>query len=357
MTELYTLDTLYNKDSKNKIRIWSIRVIEDNDKCFIETKFGTKGMKITVNIKEVKSGKNKGKKNETTVKEQAIFDTKSLWKNKKDKGYSENIDNEKEISPMLALDYTKRSKDIIFPCLTQPKIDGCRSIYKDNKLLSRNNKVFSNPVHILEELKDINIILDGELYSSSQGFQQTVSSIKNDKEKCSLDLEYWVFDIINNDPFEERYEELKKIIEKENFKYIKLVDANVCQNNEDIKVNHRKYIEEGYEGTIIRNSNGKYKSNNRSKDLQKYKDFIDDEFIIKGFSEGSGNDKGCIIFTCQTNEGKIFTCRPKGTREKRQEMYINGNTYINSKLTIRFQEYTNEKIPRFPVGITVRNYE
>lgn len=354
MTEL---PDLYNKDSKNNTRIWSIKVIQVDDKCFIETRFGTQGMKITVNTKEIKSGKNKGKKNETSVLEQAIFDAKSLWKNKKDKGYSENIDNEKEISPMLALDYNKRYKDIIFPCLTQPKLDGCRCIYKNKQLLSRNNKVFSNPVHILEELKNLNIVLDGELYSSSKGFQQTVSSIKNDKKICSLDLEYWVFDIINDKPFYERYKELQEIIKKGNYKYIKLVDTIVCEEKDNIKYNHSKYIEQGYEGTIIRNSKGKYKTNNRSKDLQKYKDFLDEEFLITGFSEGIGNDKGCIIFVCETKEGKRFTCRPKGTREKRQEMFIEGEKFLNSSITVRFQEYTNEKIPRFPVGITIRNYE
>ena len=34
-----------------------------------------------------------------------------------------------------------------------------------------------------------------------------------------------------------------------------------------------------------------------------------------------------------------------------------GKKYIGKKLTVRFQELTDDKVPRFPVGITFRDYE
>jgi DNA ligase-1 len=49
--------------------------------------------------------------------------------------------------------------------------------------------------------------------------------------------------------------------------------------------------------------------------------------------------------------------RPRGTREKRAEWWENREQYIGSKLTVRFQNLTADGIPRFPVGIAIRDYE
>ena len=38
-----------------------------------------------------------------------------------------------------------------------------------------------------------------------------------------------------------------------------------------------------------------------------------------------------------------------------RELYDNGNKYIGSLLTVIFQEYTNDGIPRFPVGKGIRD--
>jgi DNA ligase-1 len=39
------------------------------------------------------------------------------------------------------------------------------------------------------------------------------------------------------------------------------------------------------------------------------------------------------------------------------ELFQNGSEYVGKKLTIRFQELTDEGLPRFPVGIAFRDYE
>ena len=107
---------------------------------------------------------------------------------------------------------------------------------------------------------------------------------------------------------------------------------------------------------MLRNRLGLYK-NDRSIDLQKYKEFQDAEYEIVQFKEGEGTEKGCVIWVCKTEEGKVFNCRPRGTHEDRIELFKNGSQYIGKKLTIRFQELTDDKIPRFPIGITFRDYE
>jgi len=39
------------------------------------------------------------------------------------------------------------------------------------------------------------------------------------------------------------------------------------------------------------------------------------------------------------------------------KLFEEGNNYIGKQLTVRAQELTNEGIPRFPVGISIRDYE
>jgi DNA ligase-1 len=76
-----------------------------------------------------------------------------------------------------------------------------------------------------------------------------------------------------------------------------------------------------------------------------------------GFKEGDGVEKGCVLWRCATVEGLEFDCRPRGSREERAELYRRGATYVGKPLTVRFQEWTDDKVPRFPVGITIRDYE
>ena len=75
---------------------------------------------------------------------------------------------------------------------------------------------------------------------------------------------------------------------------------------------------------MLRNINSPYEIDKRSKHLQKYKEFKEDEFEIVNFKEASGNDKGTVVRCCITAEGHKFTVRPKGTREFRRELFKNG---------------------------------
>ena len=90
----------------------------------------------------------------------------------------------------------------------------------------------------------------------------------------------------------------------------------------------------------------------------KFKSFTDDEFEIVDYKEGKGNDKGTVIFTCKTNDDyKTFEVRPRGTREERKAMLENIENYIGKYLTVKYFELTDQGIPRFPVGVAIRDYE
>ena len=126
---------------------------------------------------------------------------------------------------------------------------------------------------------------------------------------------------------------------------------------EEFDLYESRFISDGYEGMMVRNQNSLYKYKHRSYDLQKVKRFVDKEFKIIGGKDGTGRETGLVIFKCVTNDGSEFDVRPMGTHEDRAEVYKNLNSYIGKDLTVKYQELTDDGIPRFPVGISVRDYE
>ena len=81
------------------------------------------------------------------------------------------------------------------------------------------------------------------------------------------------------------------------------------------------------------------------------------ECRIVGFKEGEGAEVGCVIWICETEDKKQFACRPRGTREERQELFATGAEHVGKMLTVRYQELTDDGLLRFPVGIAIRDYE
>lgn len=363
-----------------KIKMWQISVIDRDGVGVIQTIHGYIDGKKQTNEKIISQGKNVGKKNETTPLQQAINEAQSAWTKKKESGYSDglsqnNTDNShteellninlESPLPMLAHDFNKRGNSIIFPCFAQRKYDGTRCIGIPGKgLFSRNRKQFPNLNHIISELNRLpsDIILDGELYSDTLTFQEIVGIVKRETMKKGddekqLKIKFYVYDLVNNMPYQDRYANLQMLFHKYKFNYIQLVKTDVCDNIEHMKELHSQYVAENFEGLMLRNRNGLYKIGNRSADLQKYKEFFDTECEIVDYKEGEGLEKGCVIWICKTPENKIFSCRPRGSREFREELFINGEKYIGKMLTVRYQEKTDDGLLRFPVGISIRDYE
>ena len=385
---------LHGEATTGKAKMWSVRVFEKDGCGIIETTHGYVDGKKQVNEKIIAEGKNIGKKNETTPLQQAINDARTAWVKKKESGYSpvgisgggaEGGDGDEEgdeaaeelmagnrskgiddtvPSPMLAHDYNKRGKSIKFPCFAQRKFDGTRCVGIPGKgLFSRNKKRYPHLDHIVAEINKLpaTVILDGELYSDTLTFQEIVSLVKRETlragdEEKQPQIKFHIYDIVNDMPYEQRYANLQMLFRRYKFKHLMLVKTDECESEEKMKELHAQYVAEGYEGLMLRNKSGGYK-NARSIDLQKMKEFFDDEYEIVDYKEGEGVEAGCVLWVCKTAEGKIFSCRPRGTREDRAEMFERGGDYIGKMLTVRFQELTTDRMPRFPVGLTIRDYE
>jgi ATP-dependent DNA ligase len=346
--------TLYSRDKHGHLITWSVSV----ENSTIVKKHGRTDGKIQEVHKTIDKGKNIGRSNETTPHEQAVSEARSAWNKCVDKGYMETQPgaNDVKILPMLANKWLpKRATDTMY---AQPKLDGVRLLIgKRNgvvEAMTRTGKKVNNADHIIAEMGhrlEEGDFWDGECYLHNMPFQELSGAFR--RAGAGQELEFWVFDMFNlNDltvPFETRFKPKKPSGKVRFVETYKITPAQ-------IKKTHEKFSSQGYEGTILRLPSFKYELGKRSTGLFKFKDFEDDEFEIVGFGEATGNDKGTVIWRCACIGGE-FNVRPRGTREQRRAWFAEGKSTIGKKLTVRYQGVSEEGVPRFPVGIQIRDYE
>lgn len=367
---------LYAKASNGKTKTWACLVIEDDGVVTLNVIHGYLNGKQTTDTREVK-GKNIGKANETSPWDQGLSEAQSKQNKKIDEGYMEtlgDVEGTKIALPMLALKYSERKHDIVWPCFIQPKLNGVRCTVKEEKkkveYISRKGKAYTTLDHLNHNMNKALLYLDecdGEVFNATFTFQEITSAVKKTKE-LTKELEYWMYDIVNTDlDFEDRNKLIKDFFDEfslgtnsfgfRTFGGIIEVPTIEVKNEAEFLEWHAKWTAMGFEGTMLRNKKGKYVQKHRSKDLQKYKDFLDAEFKIIGGFEATGNDAGTVVFQCVTGDDKPFSVRPKGSREIRREWLKDIDKLIGKELTVRYQNFSDDGIPIFPVGICLRDYE
>lgn len=382
------LPILYNISKNGKMQFWRIYI--EDDEIYRESWY--QGGKTRTFPPIVCTPKNVNKANETSIAEQAKLECKSKWTAQMKKGYKiyqtkdekkdkDEVEEEKQLLPMLAQKFTDRKKYINLPCGVSRKLDGIRMIAtKDSsdkiKLTSRTSKEFYWMNIIRNHLQEIfkkfpGIILDGEIYSHTLPFSVLCGAVRSVNSPSPHDdiLEYWIFDIADETKsYKERIDILKQIKEwcdsKFTEKCIKFELYETIQNLDVIQKYHDEYVSQGFEGLIIRNLDGMYKFKYRTNDLQKYKNFEDAEFEIVNFKAGQGTEKGAIVFECKMpNSSTTFDVRPRGSIEERIKQYKRGQEFIGKQLIVRYQPHVKtsdqikDDLPRFPVGIEIRDYE
>lgn len=356
------LPTLYKKDNKGKIREWDVEVVVEQGYPRILVTHGEQNGKKQEKHTLVANGKNIGKSNETSAFDQAVSEAKSKWEKQLDKGYGETLRD--VFRPMLAQSYKDHSKKILFPCYIQPKLDGLRSTIslEDGRVVarSRNGKEWKTLDHITSELESVfkhddNLILDGELFTRETNFQNIISGIKRDEpNQYTPMIQFWCYDMfhksLTQQKFANRYDYLQNLLIKMfPAKGVVLVETNLVEDSFELDALYDQYVADGYEGAMARNAHGIYEPKKRSYHLQKVKSFIDAEFVI---IDKRLDKNGECVFTCQTNSGKSFDVKPEGSHEIREQYFYDDN--IGELLTVKFFEWTNDEVPRFPVGLRVR---
>ena len=274
-----------------------------------------------------------------------------------------------DIKAMLAHKYNEDKAH--YPAFIQPKLDGVRCLFTAKGAFSRANNQFMNVDHIEQALKPFfaknpTAILDGELYNHGlkDDFEKIISLVKkkkptdNDKAEAAELVQYHVYDVASMTiaPYSLRF----NFIQDLTYTYpICKVDTQVALDFDEALKMHKKNLKLGYEGSIYRSMDGKYKGT-RSWDLMKFKDFHDDEATIVGYEIGQGKREGTLgKFIMMDDDGVQFGCPPgKGYNYKDLANILNNITdYIGERATFTYFERTKDGSYRHPHYKCLRNYE
>jgi DNA ligase-1 len=363
------LPKLYKKTSTGATQYWEVEVRGSK----IKVNYGQVGGKEQTTEETIDEGKNLGKANETTPVKQAELEATSLWEKKKKRGYTESVDDAKSgkvdkiieggVFPMLAHEFSKQGHKIKYPCWVQPKLDGHRcTSNKEGTLWSRTRKLITGVPHINQEIRyqklDANL-LDGELYNHDyhDNFETLSHFIRQENPiEGHKVVQYHIYDIVMEGPFSRRLDWLVMNIPEKN-SILKLVETKLVLNEEELIDTFEEFLSQGYEGAIVRNTDGLYE-HKRSYNLQKIKEFMDSEYLIIGVEEGRGKMAGKAIFVCQTEDKTLFKVRMKGNMDALRKFLTNSQLWEGRQLTVQYQGLTGKNnVPRFPVGLRIRDPE
>lgn len=384
MEDKWTFIPLYKISADGGLLYWQIGFDGINN---LEISHGYSDSIIRTDKTEVKlnlSGR--------TMMEQALLEARQRYKLKYREGYQPaGSTNPPMIKGMKGYEYKMNSVKC-WPVYTQPKLNGIRMLCQDicaGRLSMRSwlNNPYKHLIHLEKELRDFfeylpkYATLDGELYNHNMDFTLLTSAIKTVKSVHPLlnTVQYWIFDIDYSDDitpptFEKRYELLVNAFTR----YIqdtgimpttfKIVQSQLARNHDEILQQHDQHVAMGYEGIMIKKISNNNLPNSKqfkeslykpgkSNHILKYKQFIDEEAVIISVSDAEGTEKGAAILNIQDKRGNIFPLRMRGNFERRRLWFQNPQLVIGKEVTYRYQELSIYGIPRFPVGLAIRDYE
>lgn len=354
------MKTLFKLDNKNQIRQWSVEVSGDKYR-FIT---GILGGKLVESAWTVALPKNIGRANETTGVQQAQLEVDAEIEKKRKKFYFDTPEDArtiaKDFTPMLAGRYSKWQG----PSYSQPKLDGIRASASTRGMYSRGNEKIVSVPHIENSLKRIfeeypALIVDGELYNHAykDDFNELTSIIKTMKPtdediiKAEKNIEFHVYDCYTVGTFETRHKMLHDILTGLP-DYIKLVDTDLANDEDQLDIFYTNYLLQGYEGQMVRLPGSLYEQK-RSKGLLKRKPLYegggnDGEYEIIGFMEGRGNWAGkAKVAILKWPAGGTVDATMKGTMAMGAEIWANQEKYIGKMATMSYQNLTPDGVPRF----------
>jgi DNA ligase-1 len=227
------------------------------------------------------------------------------------------------------------------------KLDGVRAYWTGKEFLSRQGNVYHAPDWFIANLPDTP--LDGELWTGRKLFQQTVSIVRRqDKNAEWKKVAFLAFDAPDMDAkFESRLMAISKMLKSE---YAKIHMHSQCKSVDHLR-NYLKEIESYKgEGVMLRQPESMYVAG-RSSTLLKVKTFHDMEAKVIGHEKGLGKHKNRLgALQVELTNGIKFSVGTGFSDAEREDP-----PKIGSIITFRYQELSNDGVPRFPSYIREYN--
>lgn len=367
-----TFPTLYAKDSNGNTRIW---YMEQKGHLY-RTHSGVKDGQIVTSDWSTAEAKNIGKKNATSVNEQATAEIEAKYKKQLKTGYHEN-ENDADagtsyVEPMLAKPLKDLSKKPNFQKENwgmQCKFNGNRCVATKDGLFTRKGERYMSVPHIENALKPFfekhpDAVLDGELFNNElrQQLNEINKLIRKTKHVKACDLEqseklvkYYIYDGygFNSSAYDFGpdcpYSSRKAFIDGNVIHlsdYFIQVITHIVKSEEHMNELFQSLLLDQQEGGMLRLMNAPYE-HKRSKNLVKVKAEDDDEAVIVDITDGDGNWKGAATNVTLNWNGKTFDAVFKGTYEVRVEILKNKKDWIGKTVTFLYMGLTGLGTPNY----------
>tara|TARA_Y100000310_G_C20671665_1_gene810643 strand:+ start:993 stop:1832 length:840 start_codon:yes stop_codon:yes gene_type:complete len=233
----------------------------------------------------------------------------------------------------------------------------CVSNIQTSKMISRGgNEIMTmghiaNSLSVLRQRYPLLEWVDGELFAENINFNDMMSIISNANHHQHHIIKYNIFDIIKDEPMDDRYHRLR-FLDISYIPHLEKVFTHLVPVKE-IDIYHKMFVNDGHEGSIIRLPDATYK-HKKTNALLKYKDMDDDEYIIIGFEEvRGGGHLGKFILRDKDNTIE-FSGALKDTAKVKTYIWNNQDEFMDREVTVQYQDINPKTgIPRFPVVIKI----
>ena len=234
------------------------------------------------------------------------------------------------------------------------KLDGVRAYWNGKKLVSRLGNTLWAPDWFLAALPP-DMPLDGELFGGRKKFQRTVSIVRRQDRSDSAwrEISFLVFDAPKHEgTFEERLLAVTSyLVERaDNVRHVAPHLHEPCRGLEHLREELARVESLGGEGLMMRKPGSRYEAG-RSHTLLKVKTFHDAEAVVVAHLPGAGKHKGRLgALECDLPDGTRFSVGTGLTDAERESPPA-----IGSIITFRYQELSDDGVPRFPSYVGVRD--
>ncbi len=273
---------------------------------------------------------------------------------------------------MLAHDGANHESKITGKKLVEPKLDGVRVLtvvdYESRTvtMYTRNGKELVNFPHIVKAFEDNldnfarSYVFDGEVVSKS--FQDLMTQVHRKSEVEASDARLCLFDIVPLVEFKAGQsimgQRRRSAFLRENFKKIfddsgcielipqKEFDLDVFTDEIEFKDYNKAMVEQGFEGIMIKDPNGKWEGK-RSVAWLKQKPFIEVSLAVTSVEEGTGRNVGKLgAVVCEgVDDGKriVVNCGSGFTDEQRAEFWEAKDSLIGQVVEVRADAATRSQ--------------
>lgn len=237
--------------------------------------------------------------------------------------------------------------------LVSEKLDGVRARWDGKQFISRQGNVFTAPAWFSAQFPEV--VLDGELWSTRDDFANIVSIVrsKNAAERWRQ-LRFWVFDLPElAQPFAARVAQMRQLLAATPSPYLAMIEQRSIASDAALMQLFDTVIDGGGEGLMLHRKGAFYQPGKRSHDLLKLKSYQDADATVLGYKPGNGRLEGMVGSLQVRNQDGIEFYIGSGLNDAERR----DPPPIGSTISYRYQSFTHNGVPRFPVFLRRRPVE